>query len=80
MNFDERNQLLDTNWGGITFREMTRITFCQYVLGKLNGLKHFDYRVQELSAACQQALSRTMGEDEKLEKLEKLKALGVEIP
>ena len=60
---------------------MTAITFSQYVLNKISGLKFYDPRVQELAQLSQAVpLSRTMADEVKLDRLDKLKTLGIQIP
>jgi hypothetical protein len=77
---EERNNLLDMKVGDMTFREMTRITFNQYVLKKVDGLKTFNYKVQELVMSCNPSPARFMDDEEKLQKLKKLKELELTIP
>jgi hypothetical protein len=76
-----REQLLDMKVGNMSFREMTAIGFNQYIMKKLSGLRTYNPRVQELTMVCNVVLpSRQLSEEIKLERLNKLKELGVELP
>jgi hypothetical protein len=77
----EINDLLDTPIAGTTFRQMSRVTFNQYVLNKLNGQPSHNVKVMQLTFGCNEvAFSRTMPDDEKIDKLKKLDELNIQIP
>ena len=81
MTHDERENMFDMESGGIKFRDMTAITFKQYVLRKINGMRTYDPKVMELSAFCNSmTLSQSMPLEQKLDLLLKLKGMGLEIP
>ena len=76
----EIDNILNTVIGGISIKEMTAITFMQFVLTKLNGQPRNDYRVIELSTLCNNPpMRRIMPNEEKIELLIKLKSLGINV-
>jgi hypothetical protein len=81
LTFDQIENIMDLEAGGIKFRDMTAITFKQYVLSKINGMKTYDPKVMEISVFCNSlTMSRTMPLDQKLDLLKKIKNMGLDIP
>lgn len=73
-------EILESIIGGITVREMTSLTFLQWVSSKMNGLNTYTGRNQELVAALSSPpLSGKMPESEKIRLVRKLLELGVEL-
>lgn len=71
--------ILDKNIGGITLREMSAITFTQWVMKKIDGLSYNNPKVREISALNSTVFSRTLPDEKKLEIVNKLKDLGIDV-
>jgi hypothetical protein len=81
LTHEEVQNILDTTFGGLKFRDMTAITFKQYILKKIDGRKTYDPKIMELSAFCNSmTFSTSMPEDQKLSLLMKIKEMGITIP
>ena len=78
---DTELNILNTKFGGTTLKEMSAITFLQYVAKKLNDVKAYTATSNELRLLISNApMSRFMSDDEKLKVIEKLKKLNIELP
>ena len=73
-------EILDKDMGGIKLRDMSAITFFTWVARKLNGAKAHDVSVVELvRLVSNPPMSRTIPNDYKLEIINKLKKINIEI-
>jgi len=73
-------ELLETNLGGITLKEMTTLTFLGWVSNKLNGAERTSSVINELTALISNPpMSRMMPDDQKLDIIRKLNLLGINI-
>ena len=78
-----RQQILDVEVGGVRIKDMSAISFYQWVLGKLNNTLTYDPRVQALVSKCNPGLSRNIPDEFKLKIISELRALsdlGVTFP
>lgn len=67
--------------GGQTIREMTALTFLQWLAKKADGLPAYRGETQEIRfAATSVPMSRSMPDEEKVRLVRKLQALNVQIP
>lgn len=74
-------EILDLELGGQTIREMTALSFLQWLAKKANGLPSYDAATQEIRlAATAVPMSRTMPDEEKCRLVRKLLALNVPVP
>lgn len=79
LTVEERNAILDTKVGSITLREMTGITFCKFVMQKLDGQKMGDPKVGALTGRVNFHMGK-MPDDEKVSIVLEMKAIGLTIP
>jgi hypothetical protein len=74
-------ELLDLKLGGVVMRDMTAITFLQYVANKVSGAPAYRAETQELLSAVSAApMSRKMSDEQKISLIRKLQALDIPIP
>jgi hypothetical protein len=73
-------QTLNIEIGGIKIKDMSAMTFLQWMANKLNGVKARSSDTVELTALISSPpMSRTMPEADKIKIIRKLIKLGVEI-
>ena len=73
--------ILNTDIGGIKLKDMTAITFFQWVAKKLNSVPAYNSATVELTALISQPpMTRFYADDEKLRIISKLKKLNVPLP
>lgn len=77
---NEDFEILTLEIGGIKIRDMSALTFYQYIAKKLNNTKTYNATVVELTNLVMQApMSRVLLEDEKIRIIKKLKSLNIEL-
>lgn len=73
--------ILNTVVGGMKIREMSAMTFLQYVAKKLNGVDAYSATSTELMMlVANPPMTRVMSDDAKLVIIEKLKKLNIDLP
>lgn len=71
-------EILDMELGGIRVRDMTALTFLNYLAGKMNGVNAYSAATVELTALiASPPISRNMPDEEKVRNLRRLLAIGV---
>jgi hypothetical protein len=70
-------EILDTNIGGITIRDITGLSFYSWVANKLDGAPTYKAATQELLALVRSAPMGTVPEEEKLRVCRKLLEIGI---
>ena len=74
----ERDRLLNTKIDATTrVRDCDGVSFIGFLLRKVNGMGTFDPRVTEINALSQAYPGRNLTDDNKIDWLLKLEALGV---
>ena len=71
--------ILETPISGITLRDMSAITFVQWAITKVSGCDANDSRVQTITRMASGIFGRTMPDEQKLQIVNNLISLGVEI-
>ncbi len=80
MNSDNEIDILDMNIGGIIMRDMTAITFLQFLAKKLNDVKAYSPEIVALTHLVRNPpMSRLMPNDEKIRIIRLLKKNGITI-
>lgn len=78
---DNPIDILEMDVGGIKVKDMTALSFYQYLARKISGLPAFKADVVELSAlVASPPMTRSMPADEKIRLVKKLQSLGVSLP
>jgi len=73
--------ILNTDIGGIILRDMTAITFYQWLAKKLNNINAYSADVVELTSLISSPpMSRKLPDDEKIRIIKKLQKIGIQIP
>ena len=71
-------ELLDTELGGITLRDMGAMTFMGWLANRLNGAQTYRAETQELLAAVSAPpMGRVIGDGEKIRLVRKLLAINI---
>ena len=74
----ENKDILDTVAGGIPIRDMSAITFVNWVSSKIDGMPAYKAATTELAAlVAQPPMSRIMPDEEKCRIVRRLLELGV---
>lgn len=72
--------ILDMNVGGTTLRDMSAMTFYQWMVKKLNEVPAYSADVVELTMLISSPpMSKTVPNDEKIRIIKKLQRIGVKI-
>lgn len=73
-------EILDMELGGVRVRDMTSLTFLQYIAGKINGVAAYKAAAVELAAlVASPPIGRKMPDEEKVRNIRRLLDLGVTI-
>ena len=75
---EERDRYLNTKIDAtMLVKDAPGVNFVSYLLKKVNGMNAMDPRVAEINALSQAYPGRNLSDDNKIEWLQKLEALGI---